>query len=77
MAAFALEAIADWRSDRLRFGVLPDSKWPAKALFLFTFHAPVKLKRFLDELCDFNLGIFVLLVCLFYLRMKYDHLDAC
>jgi len=55
--AFALVAIADWRSALLRFGDLRDKKWLLKALFRLTLPVAVKLKRFFDELCDFCLGI--------------------
>jgi hypothetical protein len=59
MPELALAAIADCRRLLLRFGDFPESRWPLYALFRLTFPAPVKSKRFFDELCDFNFGIYV------------------
>jgi len=59
MLAFALDAIADLRRSLFLFDDFHESKWLLYALFRLTFPVPVKLNRFLDELCDFSLGIFI------------------
>jgi len=58
MFAFALDAIDDWRKPLLRLDFFHDNRCALKALLRLTFPVPVRLNRFFDELCDFNLGIF-------------------
>jgi len=55
--AFALDAIVDCRRPRFLLVDFQDSKWLLKALFRLTLPVPVRLKRFLDALCVFILGI--------------------